>query len=98
MAQTQRALYFESAPNGPIVVRTKDIPKLGPGEVLVKVLAAALNPVDWAIRALNMIVQKWPTVAGLDGAGVIEEIGEGVSGFSKGDRMLVLSDQVPRRS
>ena len=56
-------------------------------EVLVKVQAAALNPMDWMVRAINIMVPKWPAVIGEDGAGIIEDVGEGVTGFAKGDRV-----------
>lgn len=86
---SQKALFVESAPNGPQVVRTKGIPKPGSGELLVKVHAAALNPVDWIVRAMNLtiMVPKWPAVLGEDGAGTVEEVGPDVAGFSKGDRV-----------
>lgn len=84
---SQKALFVESAPNGPQVVRTKGIPKPGSGELLVKVHAAALNPVDWIVRTMNIMVPKWPAVLGEDGAGTVEEVGPNVAGFSKGDRV-----------
>lgn len=88
-AMAQKALFVESAPNGPQVVRSKGIPKPGPGELLVKVYAAALNPVDWIVRAMNIIVPEWPAVLGEDGAGTVEEVGPDVTGFSTGDRVYV---------
>ena len=84
---SQKAFFIESAPNGPLVDRDRAIPKPGPGEVLVKVEAAALNPMDWMVRAINIMVPKWPAVIGEDGAGIVEDVGEGVTGFAKGDRV-----------
>ena len=84
---SQKAFFIESAPNGPLAVRDRAIPKPGPGEVLVKVEAAALNPMDWMVRAINIMVPKWPAVIGEDGAGIVEDVGEGVTGFAKGDRV-----------
>lgn len=94
MSQSQKALFVESAPNGPQVVRTKGIPKPGPGELLVKVYAAALNPVDWMVRAMNIMVPKWPAVLGEDGAGTVEEVGPDVTGFSVGDRVYENSNKI----
>ncbi|KAL5504374.1 hypothetical protein ACEPAH_8448 [Sanghuangporus vaninii] len=83
----QKALILDK-PRGDFRVGTKAIPKPGPGELLVKVHATALNPVDWGIRQYNIIVNEYPVVLGLDSAGTVEEIGEGVEGFAKGDRVV----------
>jgi len=91
---SQKALFLESAPNGPWKVGTKGIPKPAAGELLVKVHATGLNPVDWKIRDYNVFVTKWPAVLGYDAAGVVEELGEGVTGFTKGDRVLVVCSSV----
>ena len=86
MAQ-QKALFLETPVNGEFRVRTKAIPKPGPGEVLVKIHATGLNPVEWKIRAFNFLVEKYPVILGLDGAGTVEDVGEGVSTLAKGDRV-----------
>ncbi len=80
----QKALLLEKA-KGPFVVGSIPIPKPTPGHILVKVKAAALNPVDWKIQTEEFI--KYPAVLGSDIAGDVEELGEGVEGFSKGDKM-----------
>ncbi|TFY66360.1 hypothetical protein EVG20_g4720 [Dentipellis fragilis] len=65
---------------------TRPVP--GPGQVLVKVHAAALNPVDYWIEDLGVIVADFPAVAGSDGAGTIEVIAEDVTNWKKGDRVF----------
>lgn len=85
---SQKVLYLESAPYGPWKVGTKGIQKPAAGELLVKILATALNPVDWKIRAWNVFITEWPAAVGQDAAGVVEELGEGVTGFAKGDKVL----------
>jgi NADPH:quinone reductase-like Zn-dependent oxidoreductase len=63
-------------------------PKAGPGQVVVGIRAAALNHLDIFVR--NGIPDvPLPQVPGADGSGVVEEIGEGVSGLAVGDRVLV---------
>ena len=59
----------------------------GPGEVLIKTEAAALAPIDWAISALGVLVENYPVIIGEDVAGTVEDIGEGVTRFKKGDRV-----------
>jgi NADPH2:quinone reductase len=65
-------------------------PRAGRGEILIRVVAAGVNPVDWKIREGQLRDQfphQFPLVPGWDAAGVVEEIGEGAAGFRKGDRV-----------
>lgn len=82
----QKALFLESQ-GGEWKVGSRDVQKPKAGEILVKIHATALNPVDWKIRAHGWIISSYPAVLGTDSAGTIEEVGEGVSGFAKGDRV-----------
>lgn len=84
---SQKALHLEKAFKGPWVVRDRAIPKPGPGFVLIKVLSAALNPVDWKAKEFGWSAKEHPAVLGHDGAGTIEELGEGVRHWKKGDRV-----------
>jgi NADPH2:quinone reductase len=63
-------------------------PSPGPGEVVVGVRAAAMNHLDIFVRD-GIPGVPLPQIPGADGAGVVEAIGEGVSGFTPGDRVLV---------
>ena len=61
------------------------------GEILVRVHAVAINPVDRMIPAMGEFIMPWlkyPFIAGSDVAGVVAELGEGVTRFVVGDRML----------
>ena len=72
------------------VLKLKDIPQPKPkaGEVLVKLKAAGLNFIDIYKRTgLHRVSPTLPYVPGLEGAGIVEEIGEGVSEFKPGDRV-----------
>ncbi|KAJ3886073.1 chaperonin 10-like protein [Lentinula edodes] len=85
---SQKALVLESA-KAPFVVKSIPISKPGPGQILVKVLACALNPVDFVVQARDIFPNvTYPTVLGLDVAGDVEELGEGVEGYAKGDRVF----------
>ncbi|EIM91562.1 GroES-like protein [Stereum hirsutum FP-91666 SS1] len=87
--QTQTALLVASA-GEPFTVSTRFVPKPGSGQVLVKVEAAALNPIDHLIQSRGMYIREWPAVAGSDGAGSVVSVGEGVEGgpVKVGDRVL----------
>jgi NADPH:quinone reductase-like Zn-dependent oxidoreductase len=64
----------------------------GPGEVLVRVAAAGVNPVDWKVRAgaAGERFGRPPYVPGWDLAGVVEATGDGVSAFAVGDEVFGL--------
>ncbi|XDG06939.1 hypothetical protein ABKA04_006554 [Annulohypoxylon sp. FPYF3050] len=72
---------------GKVEIRDVEKPKLKDGSILVKVIAVGLNPVDWKTIEYRAI----PGVRiGVDYAGVVEELGPGVTKFKKGDRIAGL--------
>ncbi|KZT64849.1 GroES-like protein [Daedalea quercina L-15889] len=84
---SQKVLYLKSK-QGAFEVATAPVPKPGSGEVLIKVQATALNPVDWKIQVLGLFIEEFPAILGGDAAGIVEEVGEGVTNLKKGDRVL----------
>ena len=86
MTSTQKALVIEKR-QGNFQLADIAIPKPGYGEILVKVQAAALNPADWKIQKYGMLIDEYPVVVGSDIAGDFEDVGPGVTGFLKGDRV-----------
>jgi NADPH:quinone reductase-like Zn-dependent oxidoreductase len=69
-------------------------PKPAAGEVVVGVAAASINPVDWMLRSgaiRELIPIEFPHILGIDLAGVVREVGERVSGFAPGDRVMALT-------
>ena len=67
-----------------------DDPQIKAFSVRVKIQASALNHLDlWVVRGLPGRELQMPHVLGSDGAGIVEEIGEGVSRFSVGDRVMI---------
>lgn len=87
-----RALQFR-AYGGPEVLEWGDAPDphAGPGEIRIAVRAASVNPIDWKAFA-GALSGGQPMVGtgylGYDAAGVVDEVGEGVSGVSVGDDVL----------
>jgi NADPH2:quinone reductase len=84
-----KAAYIEST-GAPDVIRYGDLPDPAPkdGEVLVRVKAVAVNPIDTYIRS-GLVAMKLPKpfVIGCDLAGVVEAVGPAVSRFKVGDRV-----------
>jgi NADPH:quinone reductase-like Zn-dependent oxidoreductase len=78
---------------GPDVLHLIDAeePHAGPGRIRIAVRAAGVNPVDWRIREgqiLGAHPVELPSGVGLDAAGVVDEVGDGVEGVEVGDRVF----------
>jgi len=82
--------------DGPLEMTELSRPTAGQGQVLVRIKASGLNPLDTKIRAGSAAHAKHPLplVLGMDMAGVIETIGDGVSGFKVGDEVYGLTGGV----
>lgn len=92
-----RALQYR-AYGGPEVLEWAEAPEphAGPGQVRVAVRAASVNPLDWKILGGAMSggePRNEPGYLGFDAAGVVDEVGEGVTGVSVGDDVLGLGQQ-----
>ncbi|MEI8347692.1 MAG: NADP-dependent oxidoreductase [Pseudomonadota bacterium] len=91
MKKTMKAITINQY-GGPEELTCQDVPIPQPGidEVLVKVHAAGVNPIDWKIREGYMkehIKQTFPLTLGWDFSGVVEETGEEVTQFTRGDEV-----------
>ena len=83
--------YHSYGDSGVLVYEEADRPVAGAGQVVVMVAGAAFNPVDVAIRAgfmQQVFPVAFPHIPNFDVAGVIAEVGEGVSGWSAGDAVV----------
>lgn len=95
-----RAVVFRSF-GGPEVLEVAEVPVpgVGPGQVRIRVGAAAVNPVDHATRAgflagAGLMTGGDQVGLGWDVAGVVDEVGAGVDAFAPGDRVVGLSDRL----
>src|SRR6202140_5924931 len=82
---------------GPEVLKFEDYPDPvpGAGEVLVRVAAASVNPIDYQRRAgltKDFYPLQFPGLIGVDMAGTVVEVGPGVEGFSVGDHVFAMAD------
>jgi NADPH:quinone reductase-like Zn-dependent oxidoreductase len=75
--------------NAPLQLHTLDMPEPGPGQVLVQVMASAVNPLDTKIHAGKggHARQPLPAVLGMDLAGVVTKLGAAVTDFAVGDEV-----------
>jgi NADPH:quinone reductase-like Zn-dependent oxidoreductase len=82
---------------GPEVLKFEEYPDPvpGPGEVLVRVAAASVNPIDYKRRAgltKDFYPLKFPGLIGVDVAGTVAKMGPEVEGFSVGDQVFAMAD------
>ncbi|PHH61644.1 hypothetical protein CDD81_8108 [Ophiocordyceps australis] len=86
---SNQAAWFEAS-KAPLVVKPAPVPKPEPGRVIIRNAAVAVNPIDWKIQDLlsASLIKKFPFILGQDTAGVIEQVGPDVKGFSKGQRVI----------
>jgi len=77
------------APGGAEELRpmTCDVARPGLGELLVRQATMGVNFIDIYQRTGLYPLPRWPAVLGIEGAGVVEAVGDGVSGFHRGDRI-----------
>jgi len=83
------AVYSRTGePTEVLSVADVEEPHAGAGQVRVAVRAAGVNPIDWKIVTGMMGERDRPTVPGVDAAGVVDEVGEGVTGVRVGDAVF----------
>jgi NADPH:quinone reductase-like Zn-dependent oxidoreductase len=96
MSDMPRAVRFDGYGDiDALYVADVQRPVPGPGQVLVEVRAAGINPGEAAIRK-GFFAQRWPATfpsgQGSDLAGVVAELGDGVDGFAVGDEVIGYTD------
>ncbi|WP_207768429.1 zinc-binding alcohol dehydrogenase family protein [Mycobacterium ahvazicum] len=90
MNQHNTALWLRT-PDGPFEVGPAEYTSPGPGEIVVRVRAVAVNPIDVITGPLLQQILPWltyPAVVGSDVAGEVVEVGQGVSRFAHADRVV----------
>ena len=91
--EQSRAVQFESF-GGPenLTLREVPAPQAGAGQIRVRVTAAGLNPMDWFMTSDAQTAARFglslPCGFGTDYAGVVDQVGDGVTGFAAGDRVF----------
>ena len=91
-----KAVWYERTGAAPTVLTVGEMPTptAGPGEVRVRLEASGVNPADVGRRAGNTRAMEFPRVIpNSDGAGIIDQIGDGVTRFSIGQRVWLFNGQ-----
>ncbi|MEW1708487.1 zinc-binding alcohol dehydrogenase family protein [Microbacterium sp. NPDC089190] len=96
---TMHAAATLAAPRAPLTVTEVETPAPAADEVLVRIRAAAINPVDWVIQGTGRITYRWlrtPAVLGSDIAGEVIAVGADVTRFRVGQRVFGLATGTDR--
>ncbi|TDO39076.1 NADPH:quinone reductase-like Zn-dependent oxidoreductase [Paractinoplanes brasiliensis] len=85
------AVFTEPGPASVLQITERELPPAGPGEVRVRIVLSAVNPTDTGTRAGRGVPDgvKPPRVPNQDGAGVVDAVGDGVTGLEPGDHVWV---------
>jgi NADPH:quinone reductase-like Zn-dependent oxidoreductase len=83
---------------GPEKLKYEDVPDpvAGPGEVLVRVAATSVNPIDFKMRSgvmKGVYPLDFPAILGRDVSGVVRAVGDGVTGFAPGDKVMAAAEK-----
>jgi NADPH:quinone reductase-like Zn-dependent oxidoreductase len=68
-----------------------DDPQAGGGQIVIRVTAAGVNPIDWKLRSGAMkafMPLELPAILGYDFSGVVRSVGKGVEGYAEGDKVF----------
>ncbi|KAI6083809.1 zinc-binding oxidoreductase [Hypoxylon rubiginosum] len=101
MSPRNQAAWIPVAKTKPFQVGDAPYTPPGPGEIVVKNGAVAINPFDWVIQAIGPTLAphlKYPMVTGSDIAGTIVEVGPGVERFAVGDRVFAAAAALSKDS
>jgi NADPH2:quinone reductase len=92
MSGVMNALIIDSpGPNQVPRIEQVPVPVPGPGQLLIRVQAAALNPLDLKIASGQVGLRRSPNILGFDAAGSVDALGDGVERYRVGDLVLALT-------
>ncbi|KAI0080913.1 GroES-like protein [Panus rudis PR-1116 ss-1] len=83
----QKALFLLKQ-HGAWAIQPTEVYSPGAGELLVRLEAIALNPLDWKMKEFGLFIEHYPAVIGNDAAGIVAQVGEGVTSFAVGDKVI----------
>ncbi|KAI1746383.1 GroES-like protein [Xylaria scruposa] len=101
MAPSNTCAFLPAARANPLSIGPAPYPTVGKNEIIVKVAAAAINPIDYYIQMLGEKLFSWlqyPYSGGSDAAGTVVEVGSEVSRFKPGDRVVAFTAGFESRS
>ncbi|KAG7101127.1 Trans-enoyl reductase himH like protein [Verticillium longisporum] len=83
-----QAAWITGSKTYPLELGPAPYPKPGPGEIVIRAQAIALNPVEWRVQARDMFKNSYPFIIGADAAGYVEQVGENVTHVQVGQHVM----------
>jgi len=90
MMKKMKAVVWTQADLDHVQIQDVDIPPTEPGDVLIKNVAVPINPVDWKAPVMGMVT-NFPLITGVDCAGFVAKVGQGVTKWKVGDAVFGFS-------
>lgn len=97
LAVMRAMTYSQYGDDDVLELRDVPVPKVGPGQILVRVTRASVNPVDWKVMSGGldaMMEAQFPVIPGWDVAGVVEQLGPDTPEFAVGDRVAAYARKI----
>lgn len=88
MAPQNTAAWLMEKQDTTLVVSDASYNKPSADEIVIKTKAVAINPADFIIQKMGILIETYPAILGCDVAGVVEEVGSSVQEFQPGDRVI----------
>jgi NADPH:quinone reductase-like Zn-dependent oxidoreductase len=88
MSTPQNRAAWLNAAGSSLRVDSAPMPNAGPGEIIIKNAAVAINPLDCHMQDHGVFISQWPSIFGCDVAGEVFDVAPDVSRFKKGDRVI----------
>ncbi len=95
MAMNNRAAWLLKKQDAALVVDDAPYNKPSANEIVIMTKAVAINPADFAIQKMGIIIDAYPAILGCDVAGVVKEIGASIADFKVGDRVMGQAAPLP---
>ena len=89
---SRRRLHTRDRAGLPLEGVRVPVQRPAPDQILIRVAASSLNPLEYKLADLNFMGRTPPVVLGLDLAGVVVAVGQGVSGIAVGDAVAAMAD------
>ncbi|KAK3082339.1 hypothetical protein LTS18_004251 [Coniosporium uncinatum] len=91
-APQNRAAWLKHPKQTPFEIGDAPTPTPSATEILIRIHAIAINPIEAAQQKVGMLISSYPFIIGCDAAGEVVEVGSSVTKFQKGDRVTMLCD------
>lgn len=94
MATKNQAACLAGPKTRPFEIKDVAMPLPNDYEVVIRNYAVSINPIDWVVQTLGIIVQEYPFILGFDLAGEVSQVGSKVTKFTIGDRVTAMVNTV----